>query len=137
MTAAAKMAADLAAAGIKIFWNNVKPIFDKNGNLSDILPLNSDEIPVNILMVGGRRSGKTSVLAAIYKEANNFLGSDSLTISTGTVQQSEVLAEKIDAMKSYFLEDKLLFVVDDTPTDDATEYNFPVSIKEQKGKHKT
>ena len=132
--AASKMAAGVAMKAGKIFWHGMTPKYNKDGKeLVDIILDNTNEIPVNILMVGGRRCGKTTVLSAIFKQAEHLLGVGNLEINAGSLTQNQKLTEKMSKLQDYFRSNEQLFVPDDTPTKDSDQYTFNVSIKNKKG----
>ena len=131
---AAKAAVGVAMEAFNIFWHGMKPKFGKDGKeIIDIILENSNEIPINILMVGGRRCGKTTVLSAIYEKANDFFGNGSLVINTPSISQTQKLTKKLADIKSYFESGEQLFSPDDSPTQDWEQYTFDVKIKNKKG----
>lgn len=117
-----------------IFWHGMKPVFDISGKRIVTFELeNKNEIPVNILMVGGRRCGKTTVLASIFSQAEQLLGIGNLEINAGSLVQNQKLTLKISKLKDYFRSDQQYFSPDDSPTKDSEQYTFNVNIKNKNG----
>ena len=84
---------------------------------------------INVLMVGGRRAGKTSLLAAV-KACCDAKKLEKLNV-TATVG-ADMMNDKVDEMEGYFTEpqyvDKMIFAPDGTPNDNPAEYEFQVDV---------
>ena len=99
----------------------------------------NSEFKVNVMMIGGRRCGKTSVLAAMQKSFNDDVAkSTSFQFATADGTTVKVLGDKISEIKEYFTVKghSPTFVPDDTPTKDISTYSFNVSLKDSKSKIK-
>ncbi len=86
---------------------------------------------INVLMLGGRRCGKTSILAAMQECFDNMFGKTDLTIAPADVETMMKLDEKREELKSYYMKDKY-FIPDDNPTSEINEYSFYISLKSKK-----
>jgi|GEM_PF-590721 len=86
---------------------------------------------INVLMLGGRRCGKTSILAAMQECFDNMFGNTDLTIAPADAETMMKLDEKREELKSYYLGDKY-FVPDDNATSEYAYYNFYISLKSKK-----
>lgn len=122
---------------LEIFWKGMKAKLDADDNIESF-EVTSSETPINILMVGGRRCGKTSVLATIYSQATSFFGTDELVITSEGLDQEITLTDKMDEIKGYFSassSNKISeFEPDNTPSLEASQYTFDVSIIGKRGK---
>lgn len=97
--------------------------------------LSGKDLEVNVTMMGGRRCGKTSVLAAmqdcfqqtIYQSTNlRFYSEDEATL--------KLLREKKAEMDAYFVDRRgRSFQPDDTPTLEIMRYSFYVGLRGKKG----
>lgn len=93
------------------------------------------DFEVNVTMMGGRRCGKTSVLAAmqdcfqktIYQDTNlRFFSEDEATL--------KLLREKKAELDAYFVDRKgRSFSADQTPTLEEMKYSFYVGLRGKKG----
>lgn len=95
--------------------------------------MSKEDFKVNIMMFGGRRCGKSSVLAAIYRCFDQEFGSSKLTISQSD-ETSFVLEQKNAEMRRYFSERTMNgrhFRPDDSPTKEEQEYQFYLSLKDK------
>jgi len=91
---------------------------------------------INIMMIGGRRCGKTSVLASMQDSFDKIFGKSNLTIETDA-ESMLPLSEKMDEIQNlYALKDKVpRFTPDDNPTAEMTKYHLSISLKSKpKGK---
>lgn len=98
----------------------------------------SNELKINVMMVGGRRCGKTSVLSAMQScFESQFGGMLPFVISSKGATVDE-LEEKRNEVREYFLckEKSRTFVPDSNPTFDVTEYPFDISLKDSKNRIK-
>lgn len=88
-------------------------------------------LTVNVTMMGGRRCGKTSVLAAmedcfqrkIYKNTNiTCYSDDDVTLQTLRDKKAEIDAYFIDRKRYYFQPDS-------TPTSEVAQYSFCIGLR--------
>lgn len=89
---------------------------------------------IKILMVGGKRCGKTTVLASMTKQVNDALnGTMALTQSMKVVSS---LNDSIAALDAYFINatPQDFFKPEDNPSSTVEEYNFSLNLT---GKGKT
>lgn len=94
------------------------------------------DLTVNVMMVGGRRCGKTSVLASMQSCFEDQLQNTKLVIGPADYDILDIIVAKQQEMDRYFLErgTKRDFVPDDSPTDGIMEYPFYIGIKDQKSR---
>lgn len=98
------------------------------------------DVKINVMMFGGRRCGKTSVIAAMKNCFENVLGKTDLTISVSDPETMSSIEEKINEIKRYFNEGKVnerkerWINIDDGKTEDMVDYKLDISIKGKKGK---
>lgn len=91
---------------------------------------NKNDTTVKVLMLGGRRCGKTSVLASMQDCFDQQFGSSNLTIDVDDPETMLDLTNKMTEIKGYF--DGELdknFVPDDTPTTEIRRYDISISLK--------
>lgn len=91
---------------------------------------------INIMMIGGRRCGKTSVLASMQNSFDKVFGKSNLTIEAD-MDSMLTLSEKMDEIQGlYALKNTTpRFTPDDNPTEQITEYHLSISLKSKpKGK---
>ena len=86
---------------------------------------------INVMMFGGRRCGKTSVIAAMKKCFENIYGTDDITISLPEQDKSVVISDKYTEIEGYFNKQTqgIVFDAATTSTDDLSEYKLRVSLK--------
>ena len=98
----------------------------------------NSEFKVNVMMIGGRRCGKTSVLAAMQDSFNKKMSGTSFRFDTADGTTVKVLGDKISEIKEYFTVKghSPTFVPDDTPTKDISTYSFNVGLQNSKSKIK-
>lgn len=95
-----------------------------------------EDVKVNVMMFGGKRTGKTSIIAAMkdcFSKIENQLGL-SLSASNKT---APIIEEKLDEIKATFhqVEKGRTFSEDSasyTGTMDINEYNLPIQLKKLK-----
>ncbi len=89
------------------------------------------ELELNIMMIGGRRCGKTSVLAAMQGCFENLLSETPLVIAPANFTVVSVIESKRREMKQYFQDrgNKRDFFPDNTPTKGIKEYPFFINLK--------
>ena len=88
-----------------------------------------------VMMVGGRRCGKTSVLAAMKQNFEDLFAKTDLTLSIGDLETLDVLDKKNNEMNDYFLgASNRTFTPDSNPTEEIAHYlfNFGVAGKESR-----
>ena len=87
---------------------------------------------INVLMVGGRRAGKTSLLAAVKACCDEKMLKQ-LTVSA--VSGADSMNDKVKEMQDYFSEpqykDKMFFEPDGSPSDNPSEYEFEVIVNQK------
>lgn len=89
-----------------------------------------NDMTVKILMLGGRRCGKTSVLASMQNCFDKEFGSGNLTINIDDPGTMLDLNEKMIEIKGYFDGDHSEnFSPDDNPTTEIRRYDLSISLK--------
>lgn len=88
---------------------------------------------VNVMMFGGRRCGKTSVIAAMKKCMEEEFGRDSSLIMTSSNSLIDVIANKEKEIKKFLSGSDKVFVPEEGKTKDESEYVFDVSLKGKNG----
>lgn len=93
--------------------------------------MNKDDLEINVMMFGGRRCGKTSVLAAMQSCFENQFGKGNFMISTADTETLFAIEEKKEEILTYFQnkEKKRSFVPDQNPTENIMYYKFYISLK--------
>lgn len=86
---------------------------------------------INVMMFGGRRCGKTSVIAAMKKCFENIYGADEITISLPEQDKSAVISDKYTEIEGYFNKQTQGIVFDSATasTVELSEYKLRVSLK--------
>lgn len=89
------------------------------------------ELAINVMMVGGRRCGKTSVLAAMQSCFESQLAMTPFTIEPADSWTMETLEEKQSEIQEYFIRkgNQRSFVPDSNPTSEKMEYAFYIKLK--------
>lgn len=89
------------------------------------------ECTINVMMFGGRRCGKTSVIAAMKKCFENTYGKDDIVISLPEQEKSAVISEKNNEMQNYFNQQTqgIIFDSASASTSELSEYKLRVSLK--------
>ena len=89
------------------------------------------DLTVNVMMVGGRRCGKTSVLAAMQSCFEKEFGNTPLLIGPADYDMMDVIEQKYQEMTRYFLErgNSKTFVPDSNPSEDLVTYPFYVKLQ--------
>lgn len=88
--------------------------------------------PINIMMIGGRRCGKTSVLAAMQNCFEQVMEKSDLTITINDFTTLDVLEEKFREAEDFFRErnkKNRTFVPDVNPSLDIATYSFKIGNK--------
>lgn len=91
---------------------------------------------MNITMIGGKRCGKTSVLAAMHNNFEITMASFPISIATNDYGTLDVLEAKYREAKNFFRErnrKKRTFNPDQDPTNDLAKYSFNVGVNGKKG----
>ena len=91
--------------------------------------MEKDEVKINVMMFGGRRAGKTSVLAAMEACFEEQFGTSNLMITPADSDTMFAIEEKQREIESYFGKNKRSFVSDDEPTMELNEYAFDIKLK--------
>lgn len=95
----------------------------------------TETLKVQVMMVGGRRCGKTSVLAAMKDNFETQFADTNLTIAIDDLDTLEILTAKINEINDYFLGDKNRNIIPDSnPTEDMMKYSYSIKIAGKKGK---
>lgn len=96
--------------------------------------MGDNKIEVKVMMFGGRRCGKTSVLAAMQSCFEDKFGRGNLMIRTNDNKMLLKLRDKRNEISSYFYNQgkSRSFVPDSNPTEDMTEYRFHIGLKNKK-----
>lgn len=99
--------------------------------------LGGEDFKVQVMMVGGRRCGKTSILAAMKSNFDDRFAKTDLTFSYGNVDTLDILEEKRNEINEYFRKaGNRTFVPDSNPTEAVQEYSFSIGIAGKRGKIK-
>lgn len=107
----------------KMLWKNKKKLEEKQ----------VDKNQINVMMFGGRRCGKTSILAAMQSCFESKLGSGNLSIGPEDTDTTFAIERKTMELNSYFLGGcKREFVPDSDPTSELNEYKFFIKLKNKK-----
>ena len=94
------------------------------------------DINVKIMMFGGRRCGKTSIIAAMRKCFSTALAKSDLTISVSDPETMNLLEEKTAEIEGYFRNKHRGMTVDSSgsATSELSEYKLWLSLKTKKGR---
>lgn len=93
-----------------------------------------NDVCIDIMMLGGRRCGKTSVLASIEDQFDSVFGSTNFTIKALDDDTLITLENKKSEVNQLYRTHKLNepFVVDSNPSDQINEYELSVELKSRK-----
>lgn len=95
----------------------------------------AEDLKVQVMMVGGRRCGKTSVLASMKRNFEEQFAKTNLTITFGDLDTLTALEDKNDEIAEYFLHaGNRTFTPDSNPTDEMIKYTFSIGIANKRGK---
>lgn len=96
--------------------------------------MNTNDFSVNVMMFGGRRCGKTSVLAAMKECFDKKNGGSELTITADDNETMLTLRNKRNEIRNYFANRGTAkrFKPDDNPTKGKQEYKMRISLKSKK-----
>lgn len=86
-----------------------------------------------VMMVGGRRCGKTSVLAAMKENFDKAFESEGITTVYGNMATLQTLEDKREELREYFDTSSRAFVPDANPTSEKTIYQFLVGVQGKQG----
>lgn len=94
------------------------------------------DLSINVMMVGGRRCGKTSVLASMKKCFEKAQRGTPLEIVCANEEMLDTINEKQQEMKQYFtLKGKnKVFVPAENESNDILNYPFSIGIKDKKSR---
>lgn len=97
-----------------------------------------EDLKVQVMMVGGRRCGKTSILAAMKANFEEQFAETKLTVAFSDLDTLEVLEAKNNEIADYFLrtEEIRTFTPDSNPTEEMMRYSYSIGIAEKRGKIK-
>lgn len=94
-----------------------------------------EDLRIQVMMVGGRRCGKTSILAAMQSNFQDAFADTNLTLLCSDLDTLSVLDAKHNEINDYFSNmGNRTFVPDNNPTEEITIYSFAIGIKGKKGK---
>lgn len=84
---------------------------------------------INVFMVGGKRAGKTTVLASMTKDLNGITSGTNLAFTTIKGGLTTILSDKCNEINDLFYDIKnKFFTVDDSPTFERHDYDFNLKI---------
>ncbi len=89
---------------------------------------NNYDLIVNVMMLGGRRCGKTSVLAAMTRGFDDALSNTQLTVGPADDDTMDVLEEKRREGLELFARKDVAFTPDDNPNLDEKVYSLFVEL---------
>lgn len=103
-------------------------------NVADLLRIKtSEKFKINVLMMGGKRAGKTSVLAAVEKNFSDVLGMSKLTLRPSNRDTTEVLRNKRIEIAGWYTHKDAVdgggFTPDANPSLDIEQYPFTVELE--------
>ena len=94
----------------------------------------AEDLKIQVMMVGGRRCGKTSVLAAMKRNFDELFNSKNLVIRYGDTETLDALEDKNAEIEEYFWSaGGRTFTPDSNPTDEMMQYAFKVGIPGKRG----
>lgn len=98
----------------------------------------NEDIKIQVMMIGGRRCGKTSVLSAMQANFQEVFSNTGLSIVASDMNTLNTLHAKQSEINNYFLnkDEGRQFVPDAAPTEDKSVYSFNVTFANKKGKVK-
>ena len=92
-------------------------------------------LTAQVMMVGGRRCGKTSILAAMKENFEDLFSKTELTLSIGDLDTLDVLEKKNNEINDYFRgAANRTFTPDSNPTEEIMHYLFNVGIAGKESK---
>lgn len=94
--------------------------------------MSKEKFKFNVMMFGGKRTGKTSVLAALQECFDKKFSNVGLTISPDDKATTERLKAKRQEMDHYFTKTDELFECSDSPTPGKVTYSFKIQIQGKK-----
>lgn len=89
---------------------------------------NDGALTINIMMLGGKRCGKTSVLAAMNENFKNIFAKTQLKLLTDDYKTADVLHDKLEEIKDFLKSERPFDPLDDNPTPGKSTYRFNVSL---------
>ena len=94
------------------------------------------DLSINVMMVGGRRCGKTSVLASMKKCFEKALRGTPLELVCGNDEMLDTIEKKQQEMKQYFsLKGKnKVFIPSEGETSELSYYPFSIGIKDKRAR---
>ena len=93
------------------------------------------ECNISVMMFGGRRCGKTSVIAAMKKCFENIYGENSnIVISLTEPEQINIINDKYNEIESYFNDQSqgIVFDSSSSSTTELSEYKLKIELKNKK-----
>ncbi len=93
------------------------------------------DLTLNVMMLGGRRAGKTSVLAALQGCFEDIFADTNLHITTSNMATLDVIEAKRNEMKNYVAQAAANkdFFPDNTPSTGDALYGFDIGLKDTSG----
>ena len=94
-----------------------------------------EDLRIQVMMVGGRRCGKTSILAAMQSNFQELLADTDLTLVCSDMDTLSVLDAKHNEIDDYFNNmGNRTFIPDNNPTEEIMTYSFFIGIAGKTGK---
>lgn len=91
--------------------------------------MEKNDFTAQVLMVGGRRCGKTSILAAMKDNFEEIFKQTGMTMYMGDFDTLDALIQKSNEMKDYFIGiNNRMFVPDSNPTEEEKTYSFRINL---------
>lgn len=89
---------------------------------------------IKVMMFGGRRSGKTSILASMQRCFENVFGGKTNLVLSVAGSTMDTLEEKYNECTGYFNGSEREVVMDDHPSDQMKTYTLNIGMHNKKGK---
>ena len=93
----------------------------------------SDKFTLRVMLLGGRRIGKTTILASMYNciKNNNFFSDTPFIYNPDNFTSEEALVAKANELKKYFINASKNenFSTDDIPTEGDITYSYVLKLK--------
>lgn len=84
---------------------------------------------IKVMMLGGQRTGKTTVLNSMYRNFDDIFGGSTLLQSPSDSKTLLKLDEKENEIASYYTKSEITIVPDDNPTEGYNRYGFDIRIR--------
>jgi len=97
-----------------------------------------EDLRLQVMMAGGRRCGKTSILAAMMSNFEDQFEKTHLTFSYDNLDTLNILEEKNKEINDYFIKKEgRTFTPDNNPTEEMIKYSFSIGITDKRSKIRT